>query len=476
MIAHVNVNGDQYEVKLTDDTTGEVIEKLNLQGQTYEDWKQTAEDSGTTVVEYNNAPAVQESTPGEASAQSAQSSPLPSIPENKEDPTQIEEYKSSLSEAKRLYAGVTGVPPSTDLGQQDLDISPNIIMEDNKDGEGGIDETDEERSNRTDTARREQKTTESGKSSQDKTSLSDEDKELSQNAENSGLLNSALLEPVPEFKRCEGDYVYNGKNNQWIVLGRDRPGGYNTGYGPGEGDTQAGAIDIVVGRMSPHPRVKNRGGSKVRVSPIFNYALHEGNQVCDASRIYISQKTDIDQNFKLANGRVGSSIARAGIALKSDAVRIIARDSGIKLITQSRQLMNSQGGKSSKAPSGIDIIAGNDDANLQPMVLGNNLVEVLREYGETINQVVGTVTSIIENIAKLDVALATHFHPQAFPAGVPNIPSPSLAPVAVESITKLISLDTFSAYAEKFKLEKIEKQYLSAGALQSIRSSFNNVN
>ena len=160
------------------------------------------------------------------SAQSAQSSPLPSIPENKEDPTQIEEYKSSLSEAKRLYAGVTGAPPSTDSGQQDLDTGPNIVMEDNKDGEGGLDETDEERSNRTDTAKREQETTESGKSSQDKSSLSDEDKELSQNAENSGLLNSALVEPVPEFKRCEGDYVYNGKNNQWIVLGRDRPGGY----------------------------------------------------------------------------------------------------------------------------------------------------------------------------------------------------------------------------------------------------------
>ena len=60
MIAHVNVNGDKYEVKLTDDTTGEVIEKLDLQGEAYEDWKQSAESSGTTVVEYNNAPPVRE--------------------------------------------------------------------------------------------------------------------------------------------------------------------------------------------------------------------------------------------------------------------------------------------------------------------------------------------------------------------------------------------------------------------------------
>ena len=138
--------------------------------------------------------------------------------------------------------------------------------------------------------------------------------------------------------------------------------------------------------------------------------------------------------------------------------------------------MNSQGGASAKAPSGIDIIAGNDDANLQPMVLGNNLVMMLREYGETLSQVVGTVTSLIENVAKLDVALATHFHPQAFPAGVPNLPSPSLAPVCVESLVRLVSLDTFSTFAEKFKLEKINKQYLSSGGIQSIRSTFNNVN
>ena len=138
--------------------------------------------------------------------------------------------------------------------------------------------------------------------------------------------------------------------------------------------------------------------------------------------------------------------------------------------------MNSQGGKSAKAPSGIDIIAGNDDTNLQPMVLGDNLVEMLREHNEAINNIVGTITSIIENLAKIDVALSTHFHPQSYPAGVPNIPSPSLAPACVESLVRLISLDTFSAYAEKWKLEKIDKLYLSQGGPKGVRSTFNNVN
>lgn len=470
MIAHVSRNGATYEVKLSDPDLGEVSETLSLSEEEYQTWQE--QNSDVTIELYLDESV--SLNQNQVTPSPSQSSDSPPVPQNKEDQEQVDQYRTELHQAKRLYAGITPSPPVSIVEPPDVGNDDNIVPEDQDDGEPPSPSF--KLSSRQDTANRDQETTDDTNASLDKTSLSEEEKELSQTAENSGLLNSSLLEPVPEFKDCEGDFIYSGKNNQWIVLGRDRPGGYKSGYGPGEGDTQAGAIDIVVGRMSPHPRVRNRDGSKVRVSPIFNYALHEGNQVCDASRIYISQKTDIDSNFKLANGRVGNAVARAGIAIKSDSVRIIARDSGIKLVTQSRQLMNSQGGKSSRAPSGIDIIAGNDDANLQPMVLGNNLVEVLREYGETINQVVGTITSIIENIAKLDVALATHFHPQAFPAGVPNIPSPSLAPVAVESITKLISLDTFSAYAEKFKLEKIEKQYLSAGALQSIRSSFNNVN
>lgn len=483
MIAYVERYNEYYEVVLTSDTS-EVIEETRYSNTEYEAWRQS--NTEYEVIEFDKRK--QESPP-----QPAQSSPTPpasnesiSPPSDPQDPEQLQEYQSQLSSANLFYSGMdqqsiqeqveSTEEPNRSIYPEDLDVGPLT----SKDLLSDLKNLDKVKFSKNEGDRRfperDKKTKNNRKASLDKSGLSGKEKQYSQSAENSGLLNSPLLEPVPDFKRCGGDVVYNGRNNQWIVLGRDRWGGYTTGYGPGEGDSQAGAIDIVVGRMSPHPRVKNRDGSEVRVGPIFNYTNHEGNQVCDASRIYISQKTDLDTNFKLVDGRIGNSVARAGIVLKSDGVRIIARDSGIKLVTQERRLMNSQGGKSSKAPSGIDIIAGNDDSNLQPMVLGNNLVEVLREYGETINQVVGTVTSIIENVAKLDVALATHFHPQAFPTGVPNIPSPSLAPVAVESITKLISLDTFSAYAEKFKLEKIEKQYLSAGAEQPVRSSFNNVN
>lgn len=457
MIAYVHIvpNGS-YNITLTDPETNEVLDKIILSGQEeYDAWKQGAINSGTEIEELTSTGLSSE--PGQVASSPPSESPI-SVPDLPTTEEETATFRQEMEDLNLFY------------GAGDADLPAEVPV---PEGEKIIEEGDQSEPPR---RKRNQETKDNKKSSLDKGNFDKDQKKASQQGNNSGLLNSALYEPVPEFKECQGDVVLNGRNNQWLVFGRDRPAGYKTGYGPGQGDTQAGAIDLVVGRMSPHVRAKDREGSKVRVSPIFNYDFFQGKQVCDASRIYISQKTDMDANFNLVPGRIGRPIARAGIILKSDGVRIIARDSGIKLVTHSRQLMNSQGGTSAKAPSGIDIIAGNDDANLQPMVLGDNLVMVLREYGETLNQVIGTVTSLIENVAKLDVALATHFHPQSFPVGVPNLPSPVLAPVCAESLVRLVSLDTFSTFAEKFKLEKIDKQYLSSGGVQSIRSTFNNVN
>jgi len=460
VIAYVHIvpNGS-YNITLTDPETNEVLDEIILSGQEeYDAWKQGAINSGTEVEELTSTGLSSEPGPAASSPSSESPTSVPDLPTTEEE---TRTFKGIMDDLNLFYgAGDADLP--TEISISSIPESAKIIEEKDQSAPPQ--------------RKRDQKTKDNKKSSLDKGDLDKEKKKASQQGNNSGLANSALVEPVPDFKSCQGDVVLNGRNNQWLVFGRDRPGGYKSGYGPGQGDTQAGAIDLVVGRMSPHVNSRNRDGSKIRVSPIFNYDIFKGKQVCDASRIYISQKTDMDSNFNLVPGRIGRPISRAGIILKSDGIRIIARDSGIKLVTHSRQLMNSQGGTSAKAPSGIDIIAGNDDANLQPMVLGDNLVMMLREYGETLNQVIGTVTSLIENVAKLDVALATHFHPQSFPAGVPNLPSPVLAPVCAESLVRLVSLDTFSTFAEKFKLEKINKQYLSSGGVQSIRSTFNNVN
>ena len=104
---------------------------------------------------------------------------------------------------------------------------------------------------------------------------------------------------------------------------------------------------------------------------------------------------------------------------------------------------------------GIDIIAGNNHNNLQPMVLGHNLVAVLREHGDVLDKIVGTLSSVIQNLAILDVALSTHFHPQSFPPGAPNIPSPTLAPISITVVSFFICLRIFFM----FLFSKVPKRY-----------------
>ena len=51
-----------------------------------------------------------------------------------------------------------------------------------------------------------------------------------------GIGCESMIEPVPEFDKAPCETVFRGQNNQWIVLGRDRPGNRASGYG-GQGHT-----------------------------------------------------------------------------------------------------------------------------------------------------------------------------------------------------------------------------------------------
>ena len=72
---------------------------------------------------------------------------------------------------------------------------------------------------------------------------------LEDKAKISGLAGDPLKEPVPFHIPTATEEVLSNKNNAWIVLGRDRPSSRVSGYG--NGNTQAAAIDIVVGRGGP---------------------------------------------------------------------------------------------------------------------------------------------------------------------------------------------------------------------------------
>ena len=235
-----------------------------------------------------------------------------------------------------------------------------------------------------------------------------------------GLNGQNIPEAVPFHDQADSEIVYKNANNAWIVLGRDRPGPKNSGYG-GRGATQAGSIDLVVGKMGA-----SKGGPKSNIYTDPNFAA-------DAARIHISQKTDIDKNFGLVAGNVGLSVARSGIGIKADAVRLVGRE-GIKLVTGTGPKERNSAGEKLSTTYGIDLIAGNDDETLElePMVKGRRLASALKDMNERIDELNGLYTTLV-------LALLTHGHPPYM------VPSPSI-------IVQGISQCLVPAYGQKVKI------------------------
>jgi len=180
-----------------------------------------------------------------------------------------------------------------------------------------------------------------------------------------GEFHTPRYEPIPIRKQTPTEKVINNEHNAWIVLGRDRPASIGSGYGARPINGTA-CIDLCVGMMAG---AKTGPQEKTNVDPNF---------ASDAARIYISQKTDIDQNFGLAPGRKemrreNSTKAKSGIGIKADGVRIIARENGIKLVTGKGNFINTGlgGEKNSRGESitpndlgGIELIVGNDTTEI----------------------------------------------------------------------------------------------------------------
>ena len=244
---------------------------------------------------------------------------------------------------------------------------------------------------------------------------------------NLGVANDTIPEAHPRYNATPSEKIFEGINNQYIIMGRDRPRGIFSGYG-GKGNSHCGSIDIVAGMSGMMARVVDKRGNLVST---------DKSPELDAARIYVSQRTEIDKNFNLPAGMVGSPTPRSGIAIKADGVRIIARD-GIKLVTGTDEY-NSQGVKLD-AISGIDLIAGGIDEDMQPLVKGNNLEIALREIIELVNDLNGIVLSMQKNYFQLLISLQAHTH--ISPPGVtggPCSPAPLLAGQIINQYYKLAS-------------------------------------
>ena len=286
--------------------------------------------------------------------------------------------------------------------------------------------------------------------------------DLANNTGARGIAGARVLEPVPRFISADCETVIANENNASIVLGRDRPNNRISGYG-GRGETQCAMIDVVCGRMGADPRQVNEQGEFTEVNPDFKL---------DAARIYISQKTDIDENFGLVPGRVGIADTKSGIALKADGIRIIARD-GIKLITRT-DMLNSQGA-SVESVVGIDLIAGNDDTDIQPMVKGSNLVAAIEELVSHVDALSGIVDSFLMSQMEFNSFATTHFH--ISPGwGAPTPPSPTMVSSGVATAVKQLTQTKLSLLSHKANLAMYKINFLNPIGKKYINSRYNNTN
>lgn len=219
--------------------------------------------------------------------------------------------------------------------------------------------------------------------------------------EGSGLYNSPATGPATNFESPANALVLN-KNDSYIVLGADMPGGIASGYG-GKGATRAATIDLVVGRGS-----SRRDGLGPKDGEILNNDFFS-----DAARIYISQLTDIDKNFAITESQIERSVGRSAIGMKADAIRVIGRE-GVKIVTGkgmnvagfgSEGEPNSLGGAIKEIAPKIEFIAGNDATNLQPITLGDNTTDALKELGVLVEQVAGSVMSLALMLTSFSTAV-----------------------------------------------------------------------
>jgi hypothetical protein len=277
-----------------------------------------------------------------------------------------------------------------------------------------------------------------------------------------GIAGDPLTEGVPTLIPTNSEKVIEGSNNTSIVLGRDRPSTRLSGYG-GAGHTQAGAIDIVVGRWGFQAR-SFIGNERAYVNPSFEH---------DAARIYISQKTDIDRNFRLAGGNQSTdSDGKSAIALKADGVRIIARE-GIKLVTRT-DVRNSQGG-TIDGVEGVSMIAGDDDSNMHPMVLGNQVADMGRALADQVSALNGIVDSLLSAQMLMNAEVSHHFHFSPF-HGLATTPSPPVQARGAKTAVDHLQNAKAGLVTQKQNIEKIKTNYLCVTGARAIFSRYHYLN
>jgi len=285
----------------------------------------------------------------------------------------------------------------------------------------------------------------------------------------SGLFHSREAPKKFSRKKKPNEHVIE-HGHAYLAFGTD---GESITSGAGSsGATDAAAIDLMVGPMSSVASKMTLGAA---VDPSF---------AADAARIYISQDTDIDKNFGLAEGIGGKDRKhRSGIGIKADGVRIIGRE-GVKIVTGPGHGSkgfpggvepNSKGGKLLPAGGKIDLIAGNFTEprsvalccgvgtekieTLQPVPLGYNVADALYNLQYNVGHIWSALFALVAITIPKDAAIGID-------------PLRAWVPTAIgAATTPTLSQCLASLYHVRVNMLAWEKNYLTPGAYKYINSS-----
>jgi len=283
-----------------------------------------------------------------------------------------------------------------------------------------------------------------------------------------GVAGDKMLEQSVNFVELKNEKVVQGENNAFAIFGRDRSSHRMSGYG-GLGDTHAGALDLVVGLASSKQQALTKVKEDVFVDKDF---------FADAARVYMSQKTDVDNNFVLATGSVGNCVAKSAIALKADSVRLIARE-GIKLITRTDVKLSSGGPSTSCV--GVDLIAGNHEFDedgkrlLQPMVRGHDLEEAMKPLVDIVKSLAGVVFGLVTYQNQINKKIQTHTHTMT-PHGVVTRESHQCKGGIPSSYVKLVRTTQSDCQKIQKKCKDYIINYLEDSGPGTFLSPWNNTN
>ncbi len=238
-----------------------------------------------------------------------------------------------------------------------------------------------------------------------------------------------------------------------IRLQRDRKDNIYSGTG-GTNQTHAAAIDLVAGQMGVYGKSHTKKNEEINVDPSFTH---------DAARVYISQKADIDDYLDITEGIRSTSIdsPKSAVALKADVVRIVGREN-IKLITRT-DAQNSQGGSLTGAYTGdygIQLVAMNDDSDLQPMVKGGNLKDCLEEIIDNINDLRELFKNFVVEDRALTQALIKHTHRSPFYGQLTSPDFEGLMPDGIESMINKLTNVELQLNTQMQKMNSVQLNYL----------------